>query len=177
MPDFSRGSQPFHARFFTAASFLQLFTVTSPIPPSVSSTDSTTVPSVSECAGGNGVRVLGGDRVGRGYDVAKVAAKEEMRVVDCEGGAGGWRAVAVRGRRSVADCMERGCGVEVRVVVEEWLAGGKDVWGGCAVADGRWRMVVALVLLGGSVCKARCCDRSLDRSDAVGCVEWSSYVY
>ncbi len=37
----------------------------------------------------------GGDRVERGYDVAEVAAREEVQVVDCEGGAGGRRAVAV----------------------------------------------------------------------------------
>ena len=54
----------------------------------------------------------------------------------------------------MADCVESGCGVEVRVAVEEWLAGGKDVWGVCAVI-GRWWMLVALVLLGGSVCEGR----------------------
>ena len=39
----------------------------------------------------------GGDRVGRGYDIAEVAAREEVRVVDCEGCVGGGRVVAVGG--------------------------------------------------------------------------------
>ncbi len=38
-------------------------------------------------------------------------------------------------------------------------------------------MVVALVLLGGSVGEERGCDRFLDVwSDAVGCVGWTVYV-
>ncbi len=39
--------------------------------------------------------------------------------------------------RVAADCVEHGCGVEVSVVMEEWLAGGKVVWGGPAVVGGR----------------------------------------
>ena len=38
----------------------------------------------------------------------------------------------------VADGAERGCGVEVNVVMEEWLAGGEVVWAGRAVVGGRW---------------------------------------
>ncbi len=63
----------------------------------------------------------------RGYDVAELAAREEVRVAGCGSGAGGGRAVVVGGGRAVADCVERGCGVEVKVAMEEErLAGGKD---------------------------------------------------
>ena len=37
----------------------------------------------------------------------------------------------------VAGFVKSGCGVEVSVVMEEWLAGGKVVWGGRAVVGGR----------------------------------------
>ncbi len=54
--------------------------------------------------------------------------------------------------------MERCCGVEVS---EEWLAGGKIVWGGRAVVDRRWWMGVGLGLRGGSVCEGRGGARSV----------------
>ena len=80
--------------------------------------------------------------MGRGYDVAEVAAREQVRVAGGESGAGCGRAVAAGGWRAVADCVESGCGLEVRVAMEErLLAGGKDVWGGCVmwlVAGGEW---------------------------------------
>ncbi len=37
----------------------------------------------------------------------------------------------------MADGVERGCGGEVDVVMEEWSADGKVVWGGRAVVDGQ----------------------------------------
>ncbi len=62
----------------------------------------------------------GGERVGHVCDVAEVAAREEVRVADCENCAGG-RAVAVcgGGGQAVADCVERRCDVEVRVAMED----------------------------------------------------------
>ena len=75
-----------------------------------------------------------GDGVGRGCDAAEVAAREQVRVAGGESGAGCGRAVAAGGWRAVADCVEsEGCGVELSVVMEEWLADEKE---GCVV----WRI-------------------------------------
>ena len=73
---------------FTAAPSLQFPTVTSPLPPPTSQTDSTTVPPVSKGAGGDGVRVRGGDGVGRECGVAEVALGEAERVAGGESGVG-----------------------------------------------------------------------------------------
>ena len=65
-----------------------------------------------------------------GYDAAEVAVREAERAAGGESGAGCGR--------SVADGVERGCGVEVSVVGKGRSPDGKIVLSGLAVVGGRW---------------------------------------
>ncbi len=117
-------SPPFFTNFLHCSYLAASQCSPSPLLPSVSSTDSTTVHHLCQNVQ---VETERGCVVGTGWGV-RVGMIWRRRRLRRERRCAGWwtvkfalggRAVAVRGGRAVADCVERGCGVEIRVAVEE----------------------------------------------------------